>query len=80
MGKNWICQILRKDWKRVFGSETRVDGTFKLTEGMYGPKLGTTKLYPGLEYDMNKTYHTAVICTFVCKETEEYENVVIDLK
>lgn len=83
MDKNWICQILRKDWKRVFGSETRVEGSFKLTEGKYGPRLGTTRLYPTLSYDMNKTYHIAVICTFVCKDIdgeEEYENIVTELR
>lgn len=82
--KIFKIKSLVKHWNKVFGSEEVVKGPFKLTEGTYGPKLNTIGLTPEvkLNCDMNKTYHKAIVCTFISTDEgyEEYIKLVTELK
>ena len=82
--KIFKIKSLVKHWNKVFGSEEIIKGPFKLTEGTYGPKLNTISLAPEvmLNYDMNQTYHKAIICTFVSTDEgcEQYVKFVTKLE
>lgn len=73
---------LVKHWNKVFGSEETIKGSFKLKEGNHGPKLNTIGLHPMCNYDMNKTYRTAIVCTFISTDEgyEQYIKLVTELK
>lgn len=75
---------MTKEWKKLFGSEEVIKGSLKLKEGDHGPKLNTIDLTPEvkLNCDMNKTYHTAIVCTFVSTDEgySEYIKLVTELK
>ena len=80
--KIFKIKSLVKHWNKVFGSEEVVKGPFKLEKGKYGPKLRTIGLHPMCNYDMNKTYHTAIVCTFISTDEgySEYIKLVTELK
>ena len=80
--KVFKIKSLVKHWNMVFGSEEVVKGPFKLKEGNHGPKLNTIGLHPMCNYDMNKTYHKAIVCTFVSIDEgyKEYIKLVTELK
>ena len=73
---------MTKEWKKLFGSEEVIKGSLKLKEGNHGPKLNTIGLHPMCNYDMNKTYHKAIVCTFISTDEgyKEYIKLVTELK